>query len=149
MYAVSAKIPIEAWSDAIVWAKDKNCNHILGENVGNVQEIFVPSKTFVNHNNRKLDQVDVDTFISNESDEFNEFIDNMFSMWVINFDMDDWSKSDCTCPKYLKFLHCKHILGLSLRLSKAKAPAAANPVQLTEKRKRGRPKVTKKALIRQ
>lgn len=83
------------------WAKDKNFNDIFGENVEYAQEIFVPSKAFVNQNNRKLERVDTVKFMSYptdrlESDNFNDFIDNMFSIWVIKFDIDDWSNSHCT-----------------------------------------------------
>ena len=42
---------------------------------------------------------------------------------------------------------CKHIIGLAIRLKSAKPPPAAKDVPIGEKRKRGRPKQAKKALI--
>jgi hypothetical protein len=42
---------------------------------------------------------------------------------------------------------CKHIIGLAIRLKAAKPPPAAKEIPRGQKRKRGRPNKSSKALI--
>lgn len=149
-YAVTSDIPCEAWTQAIVWAKDKKINSVIRESeMPNVQFVFVPSTQFLKQNDKKLESCDIDEFECFETDSFDDYYKNIFSIYKITFDNDNWKKSTCTCPHFLKMYYCKHILGLSIRFKKSKPPAAANPIKLSEKRKRGRPKATKKALLMQ
>lgn len=149
-YAVTSDIPCEAWTQAIVWAKDKKINYVIRESdLPNVQVVFVPSTDFLKQNDKKLESCDVDEFQCFQTDSFDDYYKNIFSIYKINFDNDNWKKSTCTCPHFLKMYYCKHVLGLSIRFKKSKPPAAANPIKLSEKRKRGRPKATKKALLMQ
>jgi hypothetical protein len=60
---------------------------------------------------------------------------------------EKWREGKCTCPFFLKKYMCKHIIGLAIWLKSAKPRAAAKDVPIGEKKKRGRPKQAKKALI--
>lgn len=146
-YATAPSIPTVEWSKAIIWAKNKQANAILGDVSGIVKRHFVPSTKFLDTNNRNLSQFDVCKFNSFRANNFDEFFDNLCGIWVIDFDTSDWKHSECTCPHFLKTFICKHILGLGIRQGLLKPPAAANPTILGEKRKRGRPAAVKKALI--
>ena len=42
---------------------------------------------------------------------------------------------------------CKHIIGLAIRLKAAKPPLAVKDIPIGQKRKRGRPNKSSKALI--
>lgn len=147
MYAVTASISIEDWSQAIQWVKDKKNNYILDEKIGQVQTVYVPSTKFVNEKKRKLNDEDLIGYKQFDGNSFDDFFENIFSIWEISLDLDNWKNSVCTCPRFMKMFHCKHILGISIILAKVKPPAAANPQKLAEKKKRGRPAIAKKALI--
>lgn len=56
-------------------------------------------------------------------------------------------KAKCTCSCFLKHLQCKHALGLQIRLKHVTVPQEAKVVPLGQKRKRGRPSKSRKALI--
>ena len=61
--------------------------------------------------------------------------------------MVKWKEGTCTCPCFLKKYMCKHVIGLSIRLKYVKPLPAAKQVPIGEKRKRGRPNKSSKALI--
>lgn len=75
-YALTATIPVEAWSKAIVWAKDKKCNAVYGEVLNDFQEICVPSAAFVTKTKRKLLASDVTDFKRYTPEHFDDFYEN-------------------------------------------------------------------------
>jgi hypothetical protein len=56
---------------------------------------------------------------------------------------------NCNCPVFMKPNLCKHSLGMEIRLSVSDPPPEAKNVPLGQKKKRGRPKLSKPALPRQ
>ena len=64
-------------------------------------------------------------------------------------DDDSWTNGTCSCPVFLKQYVCKHLIGVAIRLKKAKPPAAAKSIPIGQKRRRGRPKLAKPALLSQ
>jgi hypothetical protein len=73
-----------------------------------------------------------------------------FSVWVIeNLCRDNVFNATCSCKRSLKMRLCKHILGMAGRLGYVKLPAVAKNIPIGQRRKRGRPSKSKKALIRQ
>lgn len=147
MYALNATIPNDEWSQAIKWVKDKQINYILDKKVEDVQIVYVPSTIFISEKKRKLNNSDIVEFEHFESDNFDDFFENAFSIWKISLDTSNWKNSVCTCPRFLKMFFCKHVLGMGIILLKIKPPAAANPDKLATKKARGRPALAKKALI--
>jgi len=71
----------------------------------------------------------------------------MSRLWMITFQIHDWSTSSCTCATYSKLYICKHIVGLAVKLKVFEFLPEAKNVPLGAKRKRGRPALTKKALL--
>lgn len=83
-------------------------------------------------------------------DPFNSYMNKIFSHWTLKIPgKEDWIKSECNCPAYLKNYMCKHILGMAIRLKYAEAPLEAKLIPLGQKRRPGRPAKSKKALIKQ
>jgi len=80
---------------------------------------------------------------------FDQFKKRAFGVWIIKLPIDGnkWQEGHCTCPNYLKKYICKHIVGIAMRCKYVKPPPAAKQVPIGEKRKRGRPKKSSKALI--
>jgi len=44
---------------------------------------------------------------------FEQYDKCVSSTWKIIFDFDDWSRSTCTCPVYLKQYICKHMVAIA------------------------------------
>ncbi len=38
-----------------------------------------------------------------------------FGVWRICFNRDEWRKSTCTCPVYMKQYICKHVIGIAIK----------------------------------
>lgn len=90
----------------------------------------------------------VETF---EYDTFDEFRVNLFKGWITKVidNPDEWLNGTCNCPIFLKSYMCKHVLGIAICLKLFQPRFEAKQIPLGQKRKRGRPKLAKKALIRQ
>jgi hypothetical protein len=80
---------------------------------------------------------------------FDSYVKAQSRLWYLEMTDDDWEKATCTCPIFLKQYVCKHILGIAIRLKMYSIPDVAKSVPIGEKRKRGRPALAKKALLRQ
>lgn len=84
-------------------------------------------------------------------ESFEEYRLNVFQGWsttVIN-DPVNWVNSKCNCPAFLDDYMCKHIVGIAICLKVFQPRLEAKQIPVGEKRKRGRPKLAKKALIKQ
>lgn len=79
---------------------------------------------------------------------FDEFRRISTDVWVVIINSLDLPESTCTCPIFLKRMSCKHVLGMKIRLQLVEVPHAAMEVPLGQKRKRGRPKLATRALLR-
>lgn len=95
---------------------------------------------------RKLDPITpglLDEYMKKEGrwKTFAQFERFNYGIWRIHLD------EGCTCPTYLKFNVCKHLLGMKIRLKQVEVPVEAKLVPLGQKRKRGRPTKARKVLI--
>lgn len=79
---------------------------------------------------------------------FDEFRLNAFNGWSTTVG-DDWTNGSCNCPHFLKHFMCKHVYGIAMCLKLVTPRFEAKQIPLGRKRKRGRPKLAKKALLRQ
>lgn len=84
--------------------------------------------------------------------DFDEFVENVFTMYEVTFDIDpaNWKDATCTCVSYLQNYMCKHIIGISFRLGILDSPddilgEAEEPIG--PKPRRGRPRKATAALI--
>ena len=78
---------------------------------------------------------------------FEEFTNSRFSLWCLEMNLVDWESAICDCPVFLKQYQCKHALGLAIRSKLVVPPAEAKQIPLGLKRKPGRPKKAKAALL--
>jgi hypothetical protein len=80
---------------------------------------------------------------------FDQFKRRASSVWIVVLPNGDqkWQEGKCKCPSFLNKYMCKHIFGLAIRLKLAKPPPTAKDVPIGEKRRRGRPRKSTKALL--
>jgi hypothetical protein len=86
---------------------------------------------------------------------FDDFCNCAFGYWKISIDKDadenNWKKSTCTCPIYLKQYICKHIIAICIALKKVgnQLPPAAKSQPVGTTRGPGRPRLAVRALLEQ
>jgi hypothetical protein len=86
---------------------------------------------------------------------FDDFCNCAFGYWKITIDKDadenNWKKSTCTCPIYLKQYICKHIIAICIALKKVgtQLPPAARNQSVGTTRGPGRPRLAVRALLEQ
>lgn len=82
---------------------------------------------------------------------FDEYSNNVFKGWstTVANDPHNWINGQCNCPSFLKDYICKHVVGIAMCLKLFEPKFEAKQIPLDERRKRGRPKLAKKALIKQ
>jgi hypothetical protein len=81
--------------------------------------------------------------------DFDSLISRMNEYRVITLNSDNWQNSECTCSDGLKKYKCKHILVLAIRLNLLNIENLYDKMPLTNKKRRGAPNKTAKALVRQ
>lgn len=83
-----------------------------------------------------------------EWDTFQEYRSNVFKGWSTTV-TKDWINGTCNCPIFLKDYMCKHVYGIAICLKLVVPRIEAKQIPLGQRRKRGRPKLAQKALIKQ
>lgn len=81
---------------------------------------------------------------------FDEFISHGYQkFWLTHICTKEWKiNSKCTCPSFFKEHICKHIIAVGLREKIVDCPNTSIPTLLAATRKKaGRPKLAKQALI--
>ena len=78
---------------------------------------------------------------------FDTYIKAESAIYSVNINTSDWTLSQCSCAWYKKNKICKHVIGISAKLKLCNFPLVAMQIPLGQKRKRGRPEGTKKALL--
>lgn len=135
IFETSPPITLELWTKSFQWVrqkkqvKEKNSYFLIP--AGEALKIEKPSADIV---------------------EWKDFLKS-FDTWKIVFpkgDTSNWMKWSCTCPAFLKNYICKHVLGVALRkkyITEDCVPSEAKCIPIGHKRKRGRPKLARHALI--
>ena len=80
---------------------------------------------------------------------FDTYVKSQSQHWKVVIEGTDWEHASCTCKSFQKDFICKHVLGIAIRLNVHHVRPEAKNVPIGEKRKRGRPKKCKKALLRE
>jgi uncharacterized Zn finger protein len=80
---------------------------------------------------------------------FEQYKKKAFSICSVTLPIDklNWLDGICSCPEFLKKFTCKHVVGMAIRLNYCKPQPAAKNVKIGEKRRRGRPAKSRKALL--
>lgn len=69
-------------------------------------------------------------------------------VYEVNFKVDNWTLSTCSCPKFMLKQICKHVLAIGILKRILVCPVTANPSVLGQKPKRGRKPNAKGALYK-
>lgn len=138
--ALNPSIDLPDWTAAYQWVKlnKKVTSAVFDE----VTEYYCPSGELLAVSNEQIRQTRTRKWTS-----FNLFRKRAFSLWIVKIIDQDWQNGTCSCPKFRKEFKCKHLSRLAIHLKLVKPPAAAKQVPIGEKRKRGRPKKAKTALL--
>lgn len=87
----------------------------------------------------------------NEWETFGDYTREAFSVIHTSFEYpvtaDNWIFGNCDCCNGFKLFVCEHMIGIALRLKVASAPAEAKTIPIGQKRKPGRPKKSRPALV--
>jgi hypothetical protein len=136
-------ITLSTWTKAYQWAKS-NKEVIINEEEESL-EYYLPTSC-----STKVAQTDVDIVKNLRWNTFDQFKKRAFQVWILSFpkNKSNWKNAKCNCPTFFKEFICKHVVGMALRLKLCKPPPAAKDVPIGEKRKRGRPKLASKALLK-
>lgn len=130
------------WKAGESWAKSGKLP-ICNENID-------PKSFYVYHGTEdKIERSDLKTYKQRSWMTFLHFSKNIFKIWCISIPdgKDNFRNSTCTCPCFLKFFACKHVLGLGIRLHLTKLPPNLKTVE-RKPRRPGRPKRIGPALSR-
>jgi hypothetical protein len=136
-------ITLSTWTKAYQWAKS-NKEVIIKEEAESI-EYYLPTS-----DSTKVTQADIDVVKNLRWNTFDQFKKRSFHVWILSFpkNLSNWKNGKCNCPSFFKEFICKHVVGMALRLKLCKPPPAAKDVPIGEKRKRGRPKLATKALLK-
>jgi len=134
-------ITLETWIAAYNWVKE-NKNGTCQED-----EMFTYYKVPSGKNASLSNILDTEEWLT-----FEDFKMNAFSNWTIqlpkNCVEENWIYyGTCNCPKFMKKMQCKHLVGMAIRLKYVKPPIEAKSTTIGLKKKRGRPKKIGKAYI--
>lgn len=84
-------------------------------------------------------------------ENFEDFKKNGFAIakttYVYPVTSENWILGECDCSNFFKLFVCEHLIGIALRLKVIQAPAEAKTIPIGMKRKRGRPKKARPALV--
>lgn len=140
VFKPTVTITLEHFTSGYQWVKQYKDKKITSNrNEGEFKVYQIPAKVLL----------EVPTFVEKWT-TFEEFRSQHFSSYevLMPINTDKWADDgSCTCPQFFKKRMCKHLVGLAIRLDLTTVPQAARNLPISQKRKRGRPQLSKKALI--
>jgi hypothetical protein len=134
------KIDLPTWTSAYQWAKSKK--KVLSEQTAEGVQYFIPSGS-----KTEITTEEVKIYKEQNQTSFDQLIEEQFGIWNLHVSQNHSQGTTCSCPHFFKNFTCKHSVGIAIRLGHVKAPAEAKNVPLNQKRKPGRPKKARPALI--
>ena len=137
---------LETWTNAWHWELKNSKINIAKKKLDNSTIYYIASKTNPNKQQNKESIIEYkNNFNLIEVNDFDKWYNLTTSIWTVQISSDS-RQSTCTCPFYRKNYVCKHILALSCKEKKLEWHPNAHDVPLGQKRKKGNPGKTKKAL---
>ena len=145
VFILTPTIELQQWTKAYQWAKGNKA--VTSKIFEDKTEFYCPSKKEIRAKEEDIKQVK--GMIWNT---FEQFKKRASAIWIITLPnhenmADNWKQGKCTCPYFLKKYMCKHLVGLAIRLKYVKPPPVAKDIPIGQRRKRGRPKKSSRALI--
>ena len=131
---------LKMWTTAFQWATSP------AESLKTGNTIFIGSSTLEGDLQTAIRETEEKLEQSSWAD-FDEYASCRRSVWKIK--IDDNNQFFCNCPEFHKSNVCHHSMGMEIRLKVTDPPAQAKTIPIGQKRKRGRPKLSRPALIRQ
>jgi hypothetical protein len=131
---------LACWTAAYQWAASE------AESLKSGQNVYVSSDSQKNTDLKTAVILQKESFEGASWEDFDDYKESRNSVWHLVQQENGYS---CNCPSYMKANICKHSLGMEIRLGISQPPAEAKTVPLGMKRKRGRPKLSRPALLRQ
>jgi len=129
-------------SNAYTFAKLRG-NCVVTQRINDKEVLhFIPSATY----QKKLTKKDITTFYQNRL-KFETFELWKKRLHVVKLDEKEWRNSSCTCTKFQKEYTCKHVIGIAALNKLYKIPDSAKTDLLGSRRKPGRPRKVKHALV--
>lgn len=93
----------------------------------------------------------VEIDVSTKWNTFTDFREKSFSfcetVFSVSTNDENWMKGQCDCRRYYKLFTCEHVIGIALRKKWTEAPPEAKVHEIGKKRKRGRPRKARAALV--
>ncbi len=81
--------------------------------------------------------------------KFDEYANQINTLHYVKFNKEDWIRSKCNCWFYAKNYYCNHIIGLAVHKKRVVFKDIHKQIQIGQSRKRGQPKKTASALVKQ
>ncbi|KAF9758301.1 hypothetical protein NGRA_3148 [Nosema granulosis] len=143
-YSDQQTISLDLWTNGYQWVKSNKS--ILSTEYHDSIEYFIPAGGVTTIANSDIDVMNKLKWYT-----FDQYFKKAFNVWSVTLPIDKlkWSDGVCNCPAFFKKFMCKHVVGMAIRLNYCKPPPAAKDVKIGEKRRRGRPSKSKKALLTQ
>ena len=137
-------LTVKRWTEAYNWSRQNK----LRDEISGMMECYIEpeNSSLITHRTvtryRKL-------LLKSRWSSFQDYINWRYSAWVVRINVDNWREATCTCPNFLKNYICKHSLGMAIRLKALNCvvPAISKNIPIGQKRRRGRPKLARPALI--
>ena len=141
-YSDKQTISLELWTSGYQWVKSHKS--ILSNECNNLVQCYIPAG-----DETKITNVDIDVMKKMKWYSFDQYKNKAFNIWYVTLPVDKlkWLDGVCNCPAFFKKFMCKHVVGMAVRLNYCKPPPAAKNIPIGEKRRRGRPSKSKKALL--
>jgi hypothetical protein len=137
-----SSITLSHWTDGYQWVKLNK--EVISVPNGNTTKYYLPADEETKITEKEIKRYEACRF--NLFDTYKSVYFKICCVCLPN-KAEEWRKTTCTCPSFLKNYICKHIIGMSIRLKYFKPPPEAKNVEIGKKRKRGRPSKAKKALL--
>lgn len=137
-------ISLKEWTSGYEWVlKNKN---VLRKDIENGTNFYVTSS---NSDEQLINEEMLENYLELQENwsSFEEFKKLDKCIWTIFIKYDNLDESSCTCLYFMKNLTCKHVLGMKIKLNLVTVPNEVKPILVGQKRKRGRPLKTSKAII--
>lgn len=136
------------WNSGLNYSK-LDIKHLLTPpNENGTTNIFVLG----NEDESVLSMEMLENFLEHNYDTFEEFSESAFHIHGMEFghDPSKWKSATCTCPSFFQSFMCKHIIGIAHKLELIPPePRVRDNTLIAPKQKRGRPRNTTKALVKE
>lgn len=132
----------EWWRAAVGWTETNLGMISINENITTSRHFILSTKSPESEITPTLRN----KYLRMESDDLDNFIALMTSMYVVEFKHTQWKMSTCTCAFWSKHGVCKHVIGIAIIYKETQLPPEANNEKLRQRKKHTHRRLAEKAL---